>query len=71
MGHSILQGNWLCVFLLLSYTPIKQKPKQLGNKLGKFTFFILLCFTIHLQGSVHGVYLVKCSSKPYLKMSGL
>ena len=44
MEHSILQGNWLCVFLLLSYTPIKQKPKQLGNKLGKFTFFIIIVF---------------------------
>ena len=54
------------------YIPVKQKPKQVGNKLGKFTFFINIVFhLIHWLGSVYGVYLVKCSTNPYLKMPRL
>ena len=33
--------------------------------------YYYLCFTIHWQGSVYGVYLVKCSSNHYLKMPSL
>ena len=64
--------TWTYLCILIVYTPIKQKPKKVGNKLGKtLPFLLLLCFTIHWQGSVYWSYLVKCSSNPYLKMPGL
>ena len=31
--------TWTYVCILVVYTPINQKPKKVGNKLGKFTFF--------------------------------
>ena len=58
--------SWCLVY------PSKTKTQQVGNKLGKFTFFINIVFhLIHWPGSVYGVYLVKCSSNHYLRMPGL
>ena len=64
--------TWTYLCILAVYTPMKQKPKKVGNKLGKFTFFYYYCVSlIHWQGSVYGVYLVKCSSNRYLRMPSL
>ena len=65
--------TWTYLCILVVYTPMKQKPKKVGNKLGKFTFFyyIIVFHLIHWQGSVYGVYLVKCSSNRYLRMPSL
>ena len=65
--------TWTYLCILVVYTPMKQKPKKVGSKLGKFTFFyyIIVFHLIHWQGSVYGVYLVKCSSNRYLRMPSL
>ena len=34
--------TWTYLCILVVYTPLKQKPKKVGNKLGKFTFFIFI-----------------------------
>ena len=36
--------TWTYLCILVVYTPLKQKPKKVGNKLGKFTFFIIIVF---------------------------
>ena len=37
--------TYLCI-LVVYYTPMKQKPKKVGNKLGKFTFFYYYCVSL-------------------------
>ena len=34
----------MCILAVQLYPNKKKKPKQLGNKLGKFTFFIIIVF---------------------------
>ena len=40
--------TWTYLCILVVYTPLKQKPKKVGNKLGKFTFFYYYCVSLFI-----------------------
>ena len=44
--------TWTYVCILVVYTPIYQKPKKVGSKLGKFTLFYYYCVSLFIGKAV-------------------
>ena len=44
--------TWTYVCILVVYTPINQKPKKVGSKLGKFTLFYYYCVLLFIGKAV-------------------
>ena len=40
--------TWTYLCILVVYTPLKQKPEKVGNKLGKFTLFYYYCVSLFI-----------------------